>query len=72
MRYEWRVISFDESVPIDSLTLTLESDDPRTAALVEQAADAWGVELERVGGWGVVFVEGGMIEQPSKRRKRLE
>lgn len=57
MRYEWRVISFDESVPIDSLTLTLESDDPRTAALVEQAADAWGVELERVGGWGVVFVE---------------
>jgi hypothetical protein len=44
----WRVTSFDEAVPLRSLQLVLDSDDPRVRELVEQAAHAWGVEIERV------------------------
>lgn len=47
MRHEWRVVSFDPSVPM-TLSLVLEADDPLAAQLVEQAAAHWGVEIERV------------------------
>jgi hypothetical protein len=46
VRATWRVLNFDETVPM-RLRLVLESDNPRTFALVEQAARTWGVELER-------------------------
>lgn len=46
-RTTWRVTSFDPAVPM-RLQLVLDSDEPRTVELVEQAAAQWGVELERV------------------------
>ena len=48
-RHVWHVMSFDPSIPM-TLSLVLDSDDPRTAELVEQAAHQWGVVIEREGG----------------------
>lgn len=47
MRTSWIVTNFDPAVPM-TLRLVLDSDEPRTAELVEQAAHQWGVELERL------------------------
>jgi len=43
----WRVTSFEPGVPIVSLRLVLNARDEDAAKLVEQAARAWGVEIER-------------------------
>ena len=43
----WRVTSFDPAVPIVSLRLVLNARHEDAEQLVEQAARAWGVEIER-------------------------
>jgi len=50
-RTVWMVTSFDPSIPM-TLQLVLDSPDPDTALLVEQAAAQWDVDIERtVEGW---------------------
>jgi len=49
MRRAWRWRGFDASIRgIDSLTVSIDTDDERVVQLVEQAAAAHGIDLERL------------------------